>query len=59
MLNFLEGNKYLTENDCSFHKEKTYFEAVNNQEEYFKRNQKNMLYGISEQYSDEIVTYRL
>ena len=39
MLNFLEGNKYLTENDCSFHKEKTYFVAVNNQEEYFKRNE--------------------
>ena len=37
MLSFLEGSKCQTENDCFFDKEKTYFEAVNNQEEYLRR----------------------
>ena len=36
MFNFLEWSKYLTLNDRFFNKENTYFEAVNNQEEYFR-----------------------
>ena len=32
----------------------TYIEALNNQEEYFRQYQ-NMLYGISEQYADNIL----
>ena len=36
MISVLEGSKYLTWNDHFFDEEKTNFEAVNNQEEYFR-----------------------
>ena len=36
MFSFLEWSKYPTLNDRFFNKENAYFEAVNNQEEYFR-----------------------